>query len=81
MRVHPRGRGGTSNLPDSLKVSAICKNAKKNVTGEERVTPLSCRHRSLGEGSLQHRDAMDFRASRTSGERAENENMLVNNKK
>ena len=60
-----------SYLPDSSKVAAICRNARKNVTGEERVTPLSCRDRLSGEGSLKHLAAMDLRAARTSGERTE----------
>ena len=66
--------GNTFNSPDSLRVSTDCKNATKNVKGDERVTPLSCRHRSLGEGRLKQRDAMFFRASRMSGERPKNEN-------
>lgn len=66
--------GNTFNSPDSLRVSIDCKNAMKNVKGDERVTPLSCRHRSLSEGSLKQRDAMFFRASRMTGERSKNEN-------
>ena len=65
--------GSPFNSPDSLRVSIDCKNATKNVKGDERVTPLSCRHRSLGVGSLKQRDAMFFRASRMSGERSKNE--------
>lgn len=56
------------NLPFSSKVTAIGKNAMKNVIGEERVTPLSC---SLAEGSLKHLAATDLSAERTSGERTE----------
>lgn len=58
-------------LPFSSKVTASSKNAMKNVIGEERVTPLSCRQRSLAEGSLKHLAATDLSAERTSGERTE----------
>ena len=57
------------NLPCSSKVAAIRRKAIKNVVGEERVTPLSWRHRFSGEGNLKQRAAMDLRAARTSGER------------